>query len=59
MFGGISDPEMGPYRPRVALAFFSSPSHNQRSAGGVGVSTPCGVVSTRGITVFVHRLSEL
>ena len=30
---------------------------NQRSAGGVGVSTPCGSVSTRGITIFVPVLS--
>ena len=32
---------------------------NQRSASGTGVSKPCGAVSTREITVFVPRLSEL
>ena len=52
--GGISDPGMGPCRPRVARAPTS-----QQSAGGVRVSTPCGAVSTRRITVFVPRLSEL
>ena len=57
IYGGISDPGMGPCRPRVALALFSSPS--QRSAGGIGVSTSCGAVSARGITVFVPALSEL
>ena len=38
--------------------YFRAPA-NQRSAGGVGVSTPCGAFSTRGITVFVPSLSEL
>ena len=28
MYGGISNPVMGPYRPRVALALFSSPSQS-------------------------------
>ena len=32
---------------------------NQRSSSGAGVSTPCGAISDRGITVFVPRLSEL
>ena len=32
---------------------------NQRSAGGAGVTTPCGAVSTRGHSVFVPRLLEL
>ena len=39
------------YTPRVPLA--SRTRANQRSAGEVGVSTPFGAVSTRGITVFV------
>ena len=38
---------------------YSRAPANQRSTGGVGVSTPCGAVSTRGITVFVPGLSEL
>ena len=38
---------------------YSRDPANQRSAGGVGVSTPCGAVSTRGITIFVPGLSEL
>ena len=32
---------------------------NQRSPSGTRVSTPCGAVSTRGITAFIPRLSEL
>ena len=48
---------MGPYVPRVALAL-RTPT-NQRSAGGVGVSTPYRAVSTLGITVFIPVSSEL
>ena len=33
----------------------ASGTANHRSAGGTGVFTPCGVVSTRGITVFVPK----
>ena len=40
------------------LALCTSPS-DQRSATGAEVSTPCGAVSTLGITVFVPALSEL
>ena len=43
------------YPPRVALALF----WKQLSACDVGVSTLCGAVSTRGITVFVPAMSEL
>ena len=32
---------------------------NRRSAGGVEISTPCGEVSTRMVSVFVPELSEL
>ena len=43
-----------------AVRWFYVPSSvNQRSASGTGVSKPCGAVSTREITVFVPRLSEL
>ena len=38
---------------------YSRAPANQRSARGVGVSTPIGAVSTRGITVCVPGLSEL
>ena len=48
---------MEPYPPRVALAPGSRA--NQRLASGVGVPTPCGVVSTEGITVLVPDSSEL
>ena len=48
---------MGTYPPRGRWLYVRSPA-NQRSACGAGVSTPCGAVSTRGITVFVPRLSE-
>ena len=58
MYGGIFDPGMGLCRPWVALAFFRAPA-NQRSAGVVGVSTPCGAISTRVITVLVPAMSEL
>ena len=58
MYGGSCDPGMGLCRPRVALILFSSPS--QSAIGRRGwVSTPCGAVSTRGITLFVTGLSEL
>ena len=42
---------MGPYLSRVALAPRTPGS--QQSVCGVGTSTPCGAVSTRGTTVFV------
>ena len=42
----------------VRWLYVRSPA-NQRSASEAGVSIPCGEVSTRGITVFVPRLSEL
>ena len=47
-----------PILPRVRWLHVRSPG-NQRSASGTGVSTLFGAVSTRGITVFVPRLSEL
>ena len=47
----------------VEMALLSSSSRsapaNQRSAGGVRVSTPCGAVSTRGVAVFVSGWPEL
>ena len=47
-----------PLRLGVCWLYVQSPA-NQRSDNGTGVSTPYRVVSTWGITVFVHRLSEL
>ena len=47
---GIYDSGMGPYPPRVALAQ-QNPT-NQRSARGVGISTPCVAGSTPSISVF-------
>ena len=44
-------------KPRRALA--PGAPVNQQSPSGVGVSTPCGAVSTREIYVFVPRLLEL
>ena len=44
--------------PGVRWLYVRSPA-NQRSASRTGVSTPCGAVLTRGITVLVPRLSEL
>ena len=46
------------YPPEVELAQHTNLA-NQRSAGGVGISTPCGEVSTRMISVFVPGLSGL
>ena len=57
MYGRLFVPGMGPYNPRVPLA--SRTPANQQSASGVGVSTPCGVVSNRGTTVFVPDLLDL
>ena len=48
----------GAILPRGALTLCMSPG-NQRSASGVGVSTPCGAVSTREKTIFVPGVSEL
>ena len=48
---------MGRYPPWMALVVRTSA--NQPSASGVGVSTLCGAVSTRRVTVFVLDLSEL
>ena len=59
MHGRISDPGMGPYPPRAALALRTSGWGLAMSQSGVGVSTPCGVVSTWGIASFVPGLLEL
>ena len=71
IFGRISVLEMRPHPPRVwrdldvvprgssRPALAPRAAANQQPASGFGVSTPCGAVSTPGITVFVHRLSEL
>ena len=48
---------MGPYPPQVRLT--ARISANWRWADGVGVSTPCGTVLTREITVFVPNLLDL
>ena len=55
----VTDAWMGPYLPRVALV--PRTTTNQRSASGVGVSTPCGVVSTRGTAVLspVRRVTDI
>ena len=50
--------EWKPILPGVSWLYVRSPA-SQRPAGAAGVSTPCGAVSTRGITVFVPALSEL
>ena len=42
MYGGISDPGMRYYRPRVALAFFSSPSQSTIGRWGWGFHTVRG-----------------
>ena len=47
-----------PVVPGWRWLYFRAPAR-QRSTGGVRVSTPCGAVSARGITVFVPGLSGL
>ena len=47
MYGRISDPGMGPYLPRVALALPTP------------VSIRCGAVLARGTAVFVPGLWKL
>ena len=52
MHGRVSDPGMRLYAPRMALT--PRTPANQQSASEVGVSTPCGAVSTLETTaVFV------
>ena len=51
--GTTSGPGMGPYPPEVKLAQNVRTPANQRSAGMVGISIPCGEVLTRMISVFV------
>ena len=55
----IYNPGMGTYPPRGALALRTIPSKSAiGQCAGAWLSTPCGAVSTRGICVFVPRLSE-
>ena len=56
IFGSIHGPGIGPYPARVWLA--PRAAANQRSARGVAVFTPCRMVSTRGVVVFIHGWSE-
>ena len=48
---GVSATGTGPSPPRVALGIRAP--DNQRLAGGIGVSTPRGAVSTRENLIFV------
>ena len=57
MYGRIFAPGMGLYPPRLALA--PRTPAIQQSITGVGVSAPCGAVSTRGAAVFVPGVLEL
>ena len=43
----------------VAARWLHEPQPNQQPASGIGVSTPCGTVSTRRIYVFVPSAWEL
>lgn len=56
IYGGVYDPGMGSYRPRVALA---NARANHLSAGGVCFCSPCEAVSARRNSVFVPWLLEL
>ena len=54
MFGKVSDLGMGLHSHRMELVLSISPT-NQRSADGVGVSTPYGAVSIRGSSLLSPR----
>ena len=56
-YGGIYETGMGTYPPRVALALHAPA--NQRSARGIGISTPCGAVSTRENSIFAPGVPEI
>ena len=56
-YGRMSEPGMGIYPPQVAFAL-RAPA-NQQSARAIGVSTPCGAVSTQEYSIFVSGVSEL
>lgn len=56
-YGNISDLGMGPYNTREPLA--SLTPANQLSANRLGISTPCGAVSTHGTIVFFPSSLEL
>ena len=71
MNGRISDPGKERYHPGVRRDLAVAPRDNSRRAlvpgdpasckpeNGVGVSTPCGAVSTLGVPVFVPGLLKL
>ena len=46
-----------PGPPRVSLALLAPA--NQRSARGIGISTPCGAVSTQENSIFVPGVTQL
>ena len=47
------------YPPEVELAQRTNHGQSEKSTGGVGISTPCGNVSYRMISVFVPGLPGL
>ena len=61
IYGRISDPGMGLDLPvsGATSTLVGGATLAARRLIVVGVSTPCGVVSTRGIPVFVPRLLDL
>ena len=52
-------PEVGPYCPRVRRDIDHEPHSHLKSASEVGVPTPYGAVSARGMSTFVPGLLEL
>ena len=48
-----------PILPGWRSFYFLRTLANERSASGIGVSTSCGAVPTRGALVFIPGLSEL
>ena len=56
--GGFLVRGWDPIVPGWRWIYFRAPA-TQQAADGVGVSKPCGAVSTRGVTVFALWLSEL
>ena len=59
MYGRISDPEVWPYSPLFLLVPRTPDNQQSRNQPGrVGVSTPCGAISTWEIIDFVPSSSK-
>ena len=59
IYGRVYDPERAPYHSWVRRGIDHEPRPKLKSTSGVGVSTPCVSVYTRGMTVFVPGFLDL